>query len=168
MPWPQPAPPAGGTSPSLPRCVGSRRLIPISSGSCGCSIPAAISWDRRSRSMAEPTIGLVGVGGCVPRYRLSGKGPPPVWGRGARVGDAVGAGSVREALVAAGDMRPVAPGGELEPLLGDGAGAAVVGRDGVIASFAGGFAVSHEFTDVWRNDGDRYVTALPDATFVKS
>src|SRR5947208_3389424 len=142
MPWPQPAPPAGGTSPSLPRCVGSRRLIPISSGSCGCSIPAAISWDRRSRSMAEPTIGLVGVGGCVPRYRLSGKALAQVWGGGA--------------------------GGELEPLLGDGAGAAVVGRDGVIASFAGGFAVSHEFTDVWRNDGDRYVTALPDATFVKS
>jgi len=199
--------------------------------------------------MAEPTIGLVGVGGCVPRYRLSGKALAQVWGGGAsgeravanydedaltmateaaldamagressRVGacffastsapyveksnatllatvvdlpiavltaditgslrsgttalrlalNAAAAGSVREALVAAGDMRPVAPGGELEPLLGDGAGAAVVGRDGVIASFAGGFAVSHEFTDVWRNDGDRYVTALPDATFVKS
>src|SRR5438034_9846446 len=209
MPWPQPAPPAGGTSPSLPRCVGSRRLSPFSSGSCGCSIPAAISWDRRSRSMAEPTIGLVGVGGCVPRYRLSGKALAQVWGGGAsgeravanydedaltmateaaldamagressRVGacffastsapyveksnatllatvvdlpiavltaditgslrsgttalrlalDAVAAGSVREALVAAGDMRPVAPGGELEPLLGDGAGAAVVCR----------------------------------------
>src|SRR5439155_646795 len=152
--------------------------------------------------------GLVGVGGHVPRYRLSGKALAQVWGGGAsgeravanydedaltmateaaldamagressRVGacffastsapyveksnatllatvvdlpiavltaditgslrsgttalrlalDAVAAGSVREALVAAGDMRPVAPGGELEPLLGDGAGAAVVG-----------------------------------------
>src|SRR5207249_598111 len=83
MPWPQPAPPAGGTSPSLPRCVGSRRLIPISSGSCGCSIPAAISWDRRSRSMAERTIGLSGVGGYVPRYRLSGRTLAQVWGGGA-------------------------------------------------------------------------------------
>src|SRR5256885_687541 len=128
MPWPQRAPPAAGTSPSLPRCVGSRRLIPISSGSCGCSILAAISWDRRSRSMAEPTIGLVAAGG-----------------RG-RAG----------------------PGGGLQPLLGDGAGAAVVGRGGVIASLAGGFAVSREFTDVWRNDGGRCVPALPDATFVKS
>src|SRR5690348_17682573 len=32
---------------------------------------------------------------------------------------------------------------------------------------SGAFAVSHEFTDVWRNDGDRYVTSLSDATFVK-
>src|SRR5262245_23076947 len=82
--------------------------------------------------------------------------------------DAVAAGSVGEALVAAGDMRPVAPGGELEPLLGDGAGAAVVGGERVIATFAGAFTVSHEFTDVWRNDGDRYVSSLPDATFVKA
>jgi len=28
--------------------------------------------------------------------------------------------------------------------------------------------VSHEFTDVWRNDGERYVASLPDATFVKA
>src|SRR2546422_4374652 len=88
MPWPQPAPPAAGTSPSLPRCVGSRRLIPISSGSCGCSIPAAISWDRRSRSMAEPTIGLVGVGGYVPPYPLFGKALAQGWGGGARGGGA--------------------------------------------------------------------------------
>src|SRR5215510_1587469 len=247
--WRRRAPPAGGTSPWHRPCVGSTRRSPISSGSCGCSIPAAISWDRRSRSMAERTIGLIGVGGYVPRYRLSGRALTQVWGGSAsgeravanydedaltmateaaldamagrqssrvdacffastsapyveksnatllatvvdlpipiltaditgslRSGttalrlalDAVAAGSAREALVAAGDMRPVAPGGELEPLLGDGAGAAVVGREGVIAAFAGAFGVSHEFTDVWRNDGDRYVASLPDATFVKS
>src|SRR5256885_13912585 len=90
MPWPQRAPPAAGTSPSLPRCVGSRRLIPISSGSCGCSILAAISWDRRSRSMAEPTIGLVGVGGDVPPHRLSRKALAQVGGGGARGGRAGG------------------------------------------------------------------------------
>src|SRR5262249_23388573 len=82
--------------------------------------------------------------------------------------DTVAAGSAREALVAAGDMRPVAPGGELEALLGDGAGAALVGSEDVIAAFAGAFTVSHEFTDVWRTDGERYITALPDAAFVKA
>jgi len=82
--------------------------------------------------------------------------------------DVVAAGSAPSVLVAAGDMRPVAPGGELEPVLGDAAGAALVGDDGVIARFAGAFTVSREFTDVWRTDGERYVQSLPDATFVKS
>src|SRR5213594_3601670 len=228
MQWRQREPPAAGTSPWRRRCVGSRLRNPISSSSCECSIPAAISWDRRSRSMAERTLGLVGVGGYVPRYRLSGRTLAQVWGGGAsgeravanydedaltmateaaldamagressridacffastsapyveksnatllatvvdlpiavltaditgslRSGttalrlalDTVAAGSAREALVAAGDMRPVAPGGELEALLGDGAGAALVGSEGVIAAFAGAFTVSHEFTD---------------------
>ncbi|MBI2015266.1 MAG: OB-fold domain-containing protein [Candidatus Rokubacteria bacterium] len=82
--------------------------------------------------------------------------------------DAVRAGSAAEALVVASDMRPAAPGSELEGQLGDGAGAALVGRAGVIASFEGAFSASHEFTDVWRNQGDRYVTALPDLTFVRA
>lgn len=82
--------------------------------------------------------------------------------------DSVSAGSVTAALVAAADLRPVPPGGELELLVGDGAGAALVGSAGVIASFEGAFTVSHEFTDVWRNDGDRYVRSLPDMTFIKS
>ncbi len=81
--------------------------------------------------------------------------------------DTVRAGSAAQALVAASDMRLVAPGSELEALLGDGAGAALVGADGVIATFEGGFSVSREFTDVWRNAGDRYVQTLPDMTFVK-
>src|SRR5256885_3329008 len=29
-----------------------KKKIPVDSGSVGCSIPAAISWDTRSRSMA--------------------------------------------------------------------------------------------------------------------
>jgi hydroxymethylglutaryl-CoA synthase len=82
--------------------------------------------------------------------------------------DAVRAGSVTEALVAASDMRLAAPGGELEAILGDGAAAAIVGRDGVIASFEGAFTASHEFTDAWRRQGDRYVQMLPDAAFIKS
>lgn len=194
------------------------------------------------------TIGLVSVGGYVPRYRLSGKLLAQVWGSGggeravgnydedaltmgceaalnalarrdpARVGacffastsapyleksnatllatvadlpvegltadvggslrsgttalrlalDTVRAGTVAQALVVASDMRPVAPGSELEALLGDGAGAALVGGTDVIAAFEGAFAVSHEFTDVWRMQGERYVQSLPDMTFVRA
>ena len=82
--------------------------------------------------------------------------------------DMVRAGSAAEALVAAADMRPVAPGGELEMLVGDGAGAALVGTADVLASFEGAFTASHEFTDFWRNDGERYVQSLPDLAFVKA
>jgi len=82
--------------------------------------------------------------------------------------DSVRAGTAAQALVVASDMRPVAPGSELEALLGDGAGAALVGSEDVIASFEGAFAVSHEFTDVWRREADRYVRSLPDMTFVKA
>jgi 3-hydroxy-3-methylglutaryl CoA synthase len=82
--------------------------------------------------------------------------------------DTVAAGSASAALVAAADMRPAAPGSELEALLGDGGGAALVGAGEVIAAFAGACTVSHEFTDFWRNDGSRYVQVLSDPTFVKT
>jgi len=82
--------------------------------------------------------------------------------------DAVKAGSASEALVAAADIRPVAPGTPEEIQLGDGAGAMLVGTDGVIASYEGGHSVSREFTDVWRGPGDRYLTVLPDMTFVRA
>jgi hydroxymethylglutaryl-CoA synthase len=82
--------------------------------------------------------------------------------------DAVKAGTTTEALVAAADLRPVAPGTAEEIQLGDGAGAVLVGREGVIASYEGGHIVSREFTDVWRGPGDRYLTVLPDMTFVRA
>jgi hydroxymethylglutaryl-CoA synthase len=81
--------------------------------------------------------------------------------------DMVKAGSVAQVLVAAADLRTVAPGTELEGVLGDGAGAALVGAEDVIASFEGACTVSREFTDVWRGQGDRYLNVLPDMTFVK-
>ena len=198
--------------------------------------------------MADAKLGLLSVGACVPRYRLTGKLLAQVWGSGGgeravanydedaltmaceaaldavagrdtgRIGacffastsapyveksnatlvatvadlgaelvtadvggslrsgttalrlalDAVRAGTAAEALAVASDMRPVAPGSELEGLLGDGAGAALVGAGGVIATFEGAHSVSHEFTDVWRNQGDRYVRSLPDLTFVRA
>jgi 3-hydroxy-3-methylglutaryl CoA synthase len=82
--------------------------------------------------------------------------------------DAVRAGSTPEALVAAADVRPVAPGSAEEIQLGDGAGAVLVGREGLIATYEGGHSVSREFTDVWRGSGDRYLTVLPDMTFVRA
>src|SRR5262249_41600064 len=82
--------------------------------------------------------------------------------------DTVKAGSAAQALVVAGDVRPVAPGTPEEAQLGDGAGAALVGGGGVIASLEGAFAASHDFTDVWRLQGDRYLSVLPDMTFVRA
>jgi len=80
----------------------------------------------------------------------------------------VRAGSTGQALVAASDMRPAAPGTDMEALLGDGAAAVLVGDQEPIASFEGAYAVSHEFSDVWRNAGDRYLQASPDLTFVRA
>ena len=82
--------------------------------------------------------------------------------------DTVKAGTATEALVAAADIRPVAPGTPEEIQIGDGAGAVLVGSADVIASYEGGASVSREFTDVWRGPGDRYLTVLPDMTFVKA
>jgi 3-hydroxy-3-methylglutaryl CoA synthase len=81
--------------------------------------------------------------------------------------DAVKAGSAAQALVAAADMRPVAPGTPEELHLGDGAAAAVVADRDVIAAFEGAYATTREFSDVWRVQGDRYLNVLPDMAFVK-
>ncbi len=81
--------------------------------------------------------------------------------------DLVKAGSASQVLVAAADMRLAAPGTELETVLGDGAAALVVGTGEAIATFEGAFTVSHEFTDVWRNPGDRYLR-MGDPTFTRA
>lgn len=82
--------------------------------------------------------------------------------------DGIRAGSAARALVAAADLRPAAPGSELEAALGDGAGAALVGADDVIATYVGAAGVSHDFTDAWRPDGQRYVQLLSDAAFIRA
>src|SRR5437867_10163113 len=73
--------------------------------------------------------------------------------------DGVRAGSFRSALVAAADARLAAPESELEPLLGDGAVAALVGSDGVVAEIVAAASVAEEFTYLWRTDEQRYVQA---------
>jgi hydroxymethylglutaryl-CoA synthase len=73
--------------------------------------------------------------------------------------DGVRAGSFRSALVAAADARLVEPESELEPLLGDGGAAAIVGSDGVVAELVATASVAEEFTYLWRTDEQRYLRA---------
>jgi 3-hydroxy-3-methylglutaryl CoA synthase len=82
--------------------------------------------------------------------------------------DAVRAGSAREALVAAADIRLAPPGSDLEPAWGDGAAAIRVGRgDGVIAQLLGAASHTHEFSDVWRLADARF-PEQGDPTFVRA
>lgn len=81
--------------------------------------------------------------------------------------DLVRAGTASQALVAAADMRLPGPGSEIETLLGDGAAAVLVGEGDVLATLEGAYTVSHEFTDVWRKAGDRYLE-MGDMTFVRA
>lgn len=81
--------------------------------------------------------------------------------------DLIKAGTASQALVAAGDMRPTAPGSDLETLLGDGAAAVLLGEGDPIATFEGAYTASHEFIDVWRKAGDRFLQ-IGDPTFVKA
>jgi hydroxymethylglutaryl-CoA synthase len=82
--------------------------------------------------------------------------------------DAVRAGSAREVLVAAADIRSAPPGGDLEPFLGDGAAAVLVGQgERVLARFEGAYSLTREFSDVWRKADARY-PEQGDPTFVRS
>jgi 3-hydroxy-3-methylglutaryl CoA synthase len=82
--------------------------------------------------------------------------------------DAVRAGTTPEVLVAAADIRTAVPGGDLEPFLGDGAAAVVVGDgDDVVAHFLGAYSLTHEFSDVWRKADARF-PEQGDPTFVRA
>jgi hydroxymethylglutaryl-CoA synthase len=82
--------------------------------------------------------------------------------------DAIRAGSARAALVAAADLRLAPPGGELEPVWGDGAAAVRLGQgEGVLARLVGAASHTHEFSDVWRLADARF-PEQGDATFVRA
>ncbi len=82
--------------------------------------------------------------------------------------DAIRAGSAREALVAAADLRLTPPGSDVEPVWGDGAAAVRLGQgDAVIARLVGGAFHTHEFSDVWRLAGSRF-PEQGDPTFVRA
>src|SRR5215831_9000471 len=73
--------------------------------------------------------------------------------------DGVRAGSARTALVVAADARVAEPESELEPLLGDGAAAVVVGAEDVVAEIVSAASVAEEFTYLWRTDQQRELQA---------
>ena len=70
--------------------------------------------------------------------------------------DAVKAGSAKNVMVCAGDMRIGKAGSAQEEIFGDGAAALLIGDDGVVAEFAGSFSVSYDFVDHWRGTGERF------------
>src|SRR5207302_1375153 len=76
--------------------------------------------------------------------------------------DAVKAGSAKRVLVVAGEARLAAPRSALEPNLGDGAAAFVVGADDVAVAVAASHTVADEIIDVWRTEGDPFVHAWED------
>jgi 3-hydroxy-3-methylglutaryl CoA synthase len=78
--------------------------------------------------------------------------------------DAVAAGSGRQMLVTTADARLAEPESELEALFGDGAAAALVGTEHVVAELVAAASVSEEFTHFYRTDAQRYVQ-VADARF---
>src|SRR2546422_813653 len=76
--------------------------------------------------------------------------------------DAVKAGSAKRVLVVAGEARLAAPRSALEPNLGDGAAAFLVGADDVAVAVAASHTVADEIIDVWRTEGDPFVHAWED------
>jgi hydroxymethylglutaryl-CoA synthase len=71
--------------------------------------------------------------------------------------DAVNSGSLKQVLVIAADCRLALPNGGSEMAFGDGAGAVLVGKEGVVASIDSFDSMSDEIIDVFRSDRDRYV-----------
>ncbi len=71
--------------------------------------------------------------------------------------DAVSANSAKRILVCAADTRLGEPHGNQEKDFGDGAGAIMLGSEGVIAAIEGIYSVTDEITDIWRPDDDIFV-----------
>ncbi|MBE9505204.1 MAG: hydroxymethylglutaryl-CoA synthase family protein [Chloroflexi bacterium] len=71
--------------------------------------------------------------------------------------DAVNSGSLKKVLVCAAERRLALPNGAGEMAFGDGAGALLIGKEGVVASIDSMYTMSDEIIDVFRADTDRYV-----------
>jgi 3-hydroxy-3-methylglutaryl CoA synthase len=71
--------------------------------------------------------------------------------------DAIDAGSAKQVLVTASDMRLGGASGENESNLGDGAAALLIGSDGVIAEIEGSYTISDDLADNWRAHDDTFV-----------
>ncbi|MCK4445229.1 MAG: hydroxymethylglutaryl-CoA synthase family protein [Thermoplasmata archaeon] len=71
--------------------------------------------------------------------------------------DTVSSGSRKNVLVAASDSRLAEPGSYLEPFLGDGASAFLIGVGNPIADIIDHFSVFDGFPDVWRKQDERFL-----------
>lgn len=70
--------------------------------------------------------------------------------------DAIRAGSAKQVLVIASDMRLPTPGSDFEREFGDGAAAILLSNEGS-ATFKDSYSIADEIFDVWRTDEDKYV-----------
>lgn len=69
--------------------------------------------------------------------------------------DAINSG-VDDVVVCASDHRLAKPGSSLEQIYGDGAAAALVGKDNLVAVLEGSFSVFYDFQDKWRATGEKF------------
>ena len=76
--------------------------------------------------------------------------------------DAIEAGSLSKVLVAASDCRLAAPCSMLEQVLGDGAAAVLLGKEGLIATIEGSYSISDEFAGLWRASTDTFLRSWED------
>ncbi len=76
--------------------------------------------------------------------------------------DSVKAGSAKKAMIAAADLRLAQPRSGLEPVVGDGSAAVIIGDSDVAVEIVDGYSVSDEVLDVWRSEGDQFVRSWED------
>lgn len=81
--------------------------------------------------------------------------------------DAVKAGSARQVLVTAADMRLAQPRSEFEAAFGDGAAAFLIGSTKVAAIIEDSFSLSDEILDIWRSEEDVFVRGWEDRFVVE-
>jgi 3-hydroxy-3-methylglutaryl CoA synthase len=71
--------------------------------------------------------------------------------------DAIKGGSAEQVLVVASDCRMGAPRGRFEQILGDGAGAIMIGAKEPVAIIEGVYSIFSDFTDLWRTEKDVFI-----------
>ena len=76
--------------------------------------------------------------------------------------DAVSAGSARNILVCAADVRLGHPQGAMELNIGDGAAALLIGKDNVTVEIKGSISIHNECQDWWRSDQDKFLRSAED------
>ena len=81
--------------------------------------------------------------------------------------DAIAAGSAKQVLVVAADMRLAGPRGDAERNIGDGAAAVLVSRGDVVATVEGSYFVTETMLDTWRSQGDTFIRSWEDRFVVE-